>query len=312
MKNIIKNLISGSKKDCARIISMVENRSSGYEKILSDIIPYTGKSYIIGITGPPGVGKSTFTKEMVQRIAKDEVKVGIIAIDPTSYFTKGAILGDRIRMNQLNSNENVFIRSMASRGSLGGTTNSILPVIKVLEAYGCDYIFIETVGVGQSEIDIVNISDTVIILLMPGMGDEIQAIKAGIMEIGDIFVINKADKDGVNRTKIEIENMINFKQDWEFKPKINLTIANQGKGIDEVIENLYNHREYLMQSKNINYKKINRCKKELNDFVHMKLEEIINNVYIEENIEQFMKENIENNIDAYKLSEDIVNKIMKK
>ncbi|MCR8745803.1 methylmalonyl Co-A mutase-associated GTPase MeaB [Romboutsia lituseburensis] len=311
MDKLIKNLLQGSKKDCARAISIVENRSNGYEKLLKEILPYTGNSYIVGITGPPGVGKSTFTKEIVKEMLKDGYSIGIIAIDPTSHFTKGAILGDRIRMTELTSNNKVFIRSMGSRGSLGGTTNSILSVIKVLEAYGCDYIFIETVGVGQSEIDIVNISDTVAIVLMPGMGDDIQAIKAGIMEIADIFVINKADKDGVSKTKTEIENMLSFKNDWEFRPKVSLAVSNKGEGINEAIDNIKSHKLFLENTNKLINKKAMRDYKEMDDFVHIKLEEMLNKVYKQINIQEKIQQTEDSTLDIYTMAEDIIQSLKK-
>lgn len=312
MNKLVENLIKRSKKDCARAISIVENRYEGYEKLLKKILPYTGKSYIVGITGPPGVGKSTFTKEIVKKMIHEGHNIGIIAVDPTSHFTKGAILGDRIRMNELTSSDKVFIRSMGSRGSLGGTTSSILSVIKILETYGCDYIFIETVGVGQSEIDIVNISDTVVIVLMPGMGDDIQAIKAGIMEIADVFVINKADKDGVNKTKIEIENMLSFKKDWEFKPKISLAVSNKGEGIEEALNNIKEHRLFLEKENSLLNKKIKRSQKEIQDLVNIKLNKILEQIYKDKKVEDLIKNNNGESIDVYEIAEDIIYKLTNK
>ncbi|MDU5647286.1 MAG: methylmalonyl Co-A mutase-associated GTPase MeaB, partial [Veillonella sp.] len=219
--DLVKGLFEGSRLALARSITAVENEYENAIDIMKAIYPKTGNARILGITGAPGAGKSTLTDKVVKHYLDQGKKIGIVAIDPTSPFSGGAILGDRIRMNDLTLNENVFIRSMGTRGSLGGLSKKTADVVKLMDAFGMDLIIIETVGVGQSEVDIVKNADTTLVVLVPGLGDDIQAIKAGILEIGDVFAINKADRDGCDRLNVEIEMMLDLdSREVKWRPPI--------------------------------------------------------------------------------------------
>jgi LAO/AO transport system kinase len=232
----------------ARLISLVEGASPQLREVMAALAPLTGGAYVVGLTGSPGVGKSTSTSVLVTAYRKAGKRVGVLAVDPSSPFSGGALLGDRVRMSEHASDPGVYIRSMATRGHLGGLAWAAPQAIRVLDAAGCEVILVETVGVGQSEVEIAAQADTSVVLLAPGMGDGIQAAKAGILEIGDVYVVNKADRDGADATARELNHMLGLGEsrgpgDW--RPPIVKTVAARGEGIDELLEALEKHRAWM-------------------------------------------------------------------
>lgn len=238
----------GDVRAMARLMSLIENDSPEATPALKELYPFTGRAFVVGITGPPGSGKSTLTDQLTQEFRGQGRTIGIVAVDPTSPFTGGAILADRIRMQQHSLDPGVFIRSMATRGHLGGLAKATNDVVHVLDAAGKELVFIETVGVGQDEVEVVKTAHTSIVVSVPGLGDDIQAIKAGILEIADIFVVNKADREGANRTVAELQAMMALgpgRSDWS--PPILKTVAIQGEGIAELAQGILAHQTHLDQ-----------------------------------------------------------------
>ena len=269
MSRDVPTLVAGARegrtRDIARLISLIEDGSPEVPGLMGELAPTSGRAAVIGITGSPGVGKSTTTSAIIAALRGRGDRVGVIAVDPSSPFSGGALLGDRIRMQEHATDPGVFIRSMASRGHLGGLAATTPQALRVLDAAGFDVVLIETVGVGQSEVEVAAAADTTLVLVAPGMGDSIQAAKAGILEIGDVFVVNKADRDGADSTVRELRNMIalgkNPERTWD--PPVVKTVASTGEGIDRLVEAIDAHRAWLVETGELEVRRVRRARDEV-------------------------------------------------
>lgn len=323
--DIAKELLAGNRLALSRAITAIENEYPDANDIMKELYTHTGHAYVVGITGPPGAGKSTMTDKIARAYRKKGMTVGIVAVDPSSPFTGGAILGDRIRMDDLTLDKGVFIRSMGTRGSLGGLSHKTADVVKAMDAFGKDIIIVETVGVGQSEVDIVKAADTTMVILIPGMGDDIQAIKAGILEIGDLFVINKSDLDGADKVVREINMMLDLDAGsmriaktatqkaledqfhhlsvapkaeeaapGYWRPPVHKVVAMQNEGIEELVELVGKHRAFIEENGELTRRRTKRAKDEMLDILNARINyrikrQIVENGRLDAYVESFRK-----------------------
>ncbi|MFQ6050770.1 MAG: methylmalonyl Co-A mutase-associated GTPase MeaB [Candidatus Hydrothermarchaeota archaeon] len=307
---LVDRLLKGDERAVARLITLLENRSSIAREAIRLLYPYTGNAYVIGITGAPGVGKSTLIDRIAREYRKEDKKIGILVIDPNSPFTGGAIFGDRIRMMGLSTDKDVFIRSMGSRSKKGGLAPAIHDAIRVLDAFGKQIILVETMGIGQAEVDIVKVADTAIVVSVPGLGNSIQTIKAGVMEIADIFVVNKADHPFADRVVYEIESMLDLdlsasKEEW--RPPVIKTSAEKGEGILDLIKAIENHRTYLHESNRIDYKRRKRIENELIEVIRdMCTENLLKKMEENKIFEKFIDEMVNEKKDPYFIAEKFI------
>lgn len=309
IKDLIRSFKKRDRRALARILTLVESRSPERVELLKEIFPLTGQAYCIGITGAPGVGKSSLVNSLTGVLRREDLQVGILAIDPSSPFSGGAIFGDRIRMQNHTLDSGVYIRSMGSRGSLGGLSLATRDAARVLDAFGYDLILIETVGVGQAELDVMDVADSVVVALIPGAGDSIQAIKAGIMEIGDIFAINKCDLDGADKTAREVRALLEMSDNSAWTPPVIRTSSETGEGFNMLWQSLLYHKEFLASSSLKERKREAALVREVQDIIAMSLKEEISYYLIENKMIERASQGDE---DPYSLALKVKEQLFKK
>ena len=310
---LVERVRDGDVRALSRAITTIENRGASHAELLKALFPLTGRAKIIGLTGAPGAGKSTLVDQLAHHYRNEGKTIGVVAVDPTSPFSGGAILGDRIRMQSHHSDPGIYIRSMATRGSLGGLASATADVATVLDASGRDLVMIETVGVGQDEVDIVRLADITVVILVPGMGDDVQTIKAGIMEIADIFVINKSDREGAERVEREIRAMqsLSIRND-KWTPPIVKTVASEGTGIADLAAAIAKYENYLQKENLVLKKRIQSWRERL---VEMLRDSLVQRVLAEQlsdgQVSRYAAEIAEHKRDPYSLVEEIVMRVGK-
>lgn len=303
---LVKGALAGERASVARLITLIESGGGLAHDVIARLYPHTGAAYTIGITGAPGAGKSTLTDKLIGRIRKEGVEVGVLAIDPSSPFSGGAILGDRVRMQEHATDPGVFIRSMATRGHVGGLSLATPQAVRVLDAAGKPWVLIETVGVGQVEIEVAEAADTTVVVVNPGWGDAVQTAKAGLLEIADLFVVNKADRDGAPETVRDLEFMLDLSLASDWRPPIVKTVASRGEGIEELWEALCAHREFLESDGRLAVRRERRIRDELRSIVVERLYERAGELCQGERFEKLAASVAARSVDPYTAAEALL------
>ncbi len=309
--DLVSRAREGDARAVARLISLVEDESPLLREVMTALAPHTGHAQIVGITGSPGVGKSTSTNALVTELRRAGQRVGVLAVDPSSPFSGGALLGDRVRMQDHATDRDVYIRSMASRGHLGGLAWTTPQALRVLDAAGCDVVLIETVGVGQSEVEIAGLADTTLVLMAPGMGDGIQAAKAGILEIGDLYVVNKADRDGADQVRRDLRSMLALgdrPEGW-WKPPIVKTVAARSEGLDEVVVEIGRHRAWLTESGQLEVRRARRARDEIEAIAMTALRARWGDLHGHASLDGLAASVAEGRLDPYSAADELVDAI---
>jgi LAO/AO transport system kinase len=311
MDALAERALAGDPRSIARFISLLERGDPGSPDLMKQIYPRTGRAHTIGITGSPGAGKSTLVSQLITSFRETGKKVGVIAVDPSSPFSGGAVLGDRLRMQDHALDSGVFIRSMGSRGNLGGLSGATHEAALVLDACGYDVVLVETLGVGQSEIDVIKISDTVCLVLVPGAGDDVQVMKAGIMEIADVFVVNKSDRDGAEKVALDVKVMLDLVTGREWRPPVSLASAKNGSGIDEIMENIARHREHMAKSDEGRFRRLSKIKNEVEEILRRDVFSRVEKAWKFEQSE-VLDDIDDRTTDPYTVAESLLDRVIKK
>jgi LAO/AO transport system kinase len=318
--DLVERARRGEQLAVARLISLVEDGGPDLRAVAAALAPHTGRAYVVGLTGPPGVGKSTTTSELVRALRARGRRVGVLAVDPSSPFSGGALLGDRVRMGEHATDDGVFIRSMASRGHLGGLAWSTPQALRVLDAAGCEVVLIETVGVGQSEVEVVALADTTVVLLAPGAGDGVQAAKAGILEVADVFVVNKADRDGADQTVRDLRRMLSLGEGdggvtrdgggrAAWRPPVVRTVAARGEGVDDLVDALDAHREWIDASGERERRRLARAEAEIGAIALEQMRASIGDIRGARGLPELAKRVLAGELDPYRAADELTGSI---